>query len=235
MSDALDAARSISPRRALQFGHQVHQRPGGNNFTLVSVENVPVVLAVLDKGHQSKLTRAELNSKPLWPSIQLPAAITAPDPADRRQRRRYKSELRSPHQAVDRDPGRQRRYRRELLLYVRRARQRAHPGLHIPACGLRSSPRGDEHQQRQYQHHLHLRSQRQPGHRPRPEHQGEARPLAGNGLPSMRKSTDPTLVASSGKRKTRPSKFSIALPGRSQSTSRNSLCSQPKGPCHQSR
>src|SRR5260370_42651860 len=27
------------------------------NFTLVSVENVPVVLAVLDKGHQSKRTR----------------------------------------------------------------------------------------------------------------------------------------------------------------------------------
>ena len=26
------------------------------NFTLVSVENVPVVLAVLDKGHQSKRT-----------------------------------------------------------------------------------------------------------------------------------------------------------------------------------
>jgi hypothetical protein len=27
------------------------------NFTLVSVENVPVVPAVLDKGHQSKRTR----------------------------------------------------------------------------------------------------------------------------------------------------------------------------------
>jgi len=50
------------------------------NFTLASVENVPVVPAVLDKGHQSKRTHA---GRPDRGSLGPDFAMLAPDKHDR--------------------------------------------------------------------------------------------------------------------------------------------------------
>ena len=49
----VDIAASTQCQRGLGLGTIHHLI----NFTLASVENVPVVPAVLDKGHQSKRTR----------------------------------------------------------------------------------------------------------------------------------------------------------------------------------
>ncbi len=103
------------------------------NSRLASVTYPSGLVDVL-RLHEPRLSRKQitgLDSKAYW-DRERARRRTPRHPADRRQWRRHPTELRSVDRPADLDRHRLRQRRRELLLYLRRARQRADPRRRVP-------------------------------------------------------------------------------------------------------